>query len=533
MASAVGLASGDLIANGRWAAKRAEVRSLADKGEPIVAMKVVLQEMRYFSEYHNVPALPLVTSTFYSDPASFVAQLVEINWPKEVISHFCGILAERGILFLALAQPSRALPELAAAVEFAEDIRDARVQEALEQARLQVSAAQVEKRRVEEARKVPVTILTGFLGAGKTTLLNYILRASHGKKYAVIENEVGQTGIDNQLLDDEAMSTRTVETVTLLDNGCLCCTVRSDLIGAVKKILDHVDLVSSNARAGSASEADREEDNGTLLDGILIETTGLADPGPVCKTFFADDDLRLRTRIDGVLTLVDAKHFLEQLRRTRSDGSVNESAQQVAFADKLLLNKVDVVDEQTLQRIESEIRNINNVCSLVRCSLFANPDQVPLDELISCGSFSLDRVLRDIAEPEPREPPLKRPKGSTFCQDFQPNRSRHDTGVSTCAITLDGAPVVLERFMQVMNSIRKEHAVDLYRYKGLICVKESSGCLKRAVMQGVHDMCMLEPRGGWPSDSPFVSELVFIGRNLNETLWSRLFEKTKEGVLDR
>lgn len=137
------------------------------------------------------------------------------------------------------------------------------------------------------------------------------------------------------------------------------------------------------------------------MDAIVIETTGLADPGPVCKTFYAEESLRERTRIDGVLTVVDAAHFLEQLRRRRSDGAVNESAQQVGFADKLLLNKVDAVDAAAVEAVEAEVRSINAACPIIRCSLAQRPNEVPLGELLGVGSFCLDRILQDLLGPLP------------------------------------------------------------------------------------------------------------------------------------
>mmetsp|Transcript_81335 Transcript_81335/g.226003 ORF Transcript_81335/g.226003 Transcript_81335/m.226003 type:complete len:436 (-) Transcript_81335:49-1356(-) len=381
---------------------------------------------------------------------------------------------------------------------------------------------------------IPATILTGFLGAGKTTLLKRVLTEAHGQKIAVIENEVGSIGIDNKLIGDPAgIAARTEETVTLLDNGCLCCTVRSDLIAAVSQILDRAEAIAANGLAAGAGAAG----TGPPLDAIVIETTGLADPGPVCKTFYAEESLRERTRIDGVLTVVDAAHFLEQLRRRRSDGAVNESAQQVGFADKLLLNKVDAVDAAAVEAVEAEVRSINAACPIIRCSLAQRPNEVPLGELLGVGSFCLDRILQDLLgeAAEVEAPAAKRRRGGpqALCQLRPPPvQSRHDTGVRTCAFTLAGAPLVLDRFMQVMNTIRVEKAVDLYRYKGVVCVREASGGLKRAVMQGVHDMCQFQPRGRWPAGEPPVSQLVFIGRDLDEALWGRLFDKTQEGALE-
>ena len=257
-----------------------------------------------------------------------------------------------------------------------------------------MEAVEAAERAAEQKLKVPVTILTGFLGAGKTTLLNYVLKARHGYRYAVIENEVGQIGIDNQLLTGGSSSTRTSEQIVLLDNGCLCCTVRSDLVEAVRQILLKADAQAANVQAANGGDAAAER----VLDGILIETTGLADPGPVCKTFYVEPELRERTCVDCVLTLVDACHFRQQLTRSRSDGAVNESIQQVAFADKILLNKVDAVNPAALQEVEATIRSMNALCPIVRCSLAKNPGAISLDELLTAKGFSLDHIMKRLLE---------------------------------------------------------------------------------------------------------------------------------------
>ena len=204
-------------------------------------------------------------------------------------------------------------------------------------------------------QRVPVTILTGFLGSGKTTLLNRILTEEHGKRIAVIENEFGEVGID------QALVINADEEVFEMSNGCICCTVRGDLI----RVLNNL-----NKRRDK-------------FDYVLVETTGLADPGPVAQTFFMDDELRAEYALDGIVTLVDAAHIEQQLGRS------DESTEQIAFADVLVLNKTDLVQDETLDRLESRLRDMNRMARVVR-SERAN---VPVDTVLDLGAFDLEQVL--------------------------------------------------------------------------------------------------------------------------------------------
>ena len=194
---------------------------------------------------------------------------------------------------------------------------------------------------------MPATVLTGFLGSGKTTLLNHILTATHGKKIAIIENEFGDTAIDDKLVQKNSKFNADEEIVEVL-NGCVCCAVRSDLVAILHKL------------------AQRCASGDLKLDGIVIETTGMADPAPVAQTFLVDPKIKAFARIDGIVTLVDAKHVEQHLNEQKADGVVNEASAQVAFADRLLLNKTDLVSADDLDRIEARLRGINLVAPVLR-----------------------------------------------------------------------------------------------------------------------------------------------------------------------
>ena len=208
---------------------------------------------------------------------------------------------------------------------------------------------------MDAPRNIPVTILTGFLGSGKTTLLNRILREEHGKRIAVVENEFGEVGID------QALVINADEEIFEMSNGCICCTVRGDLIRVLGNLMKRRDK----------------------FDYVLVETTGLADPGPVAQTFFMDDEIRAEYALDGIVTLVDAAHIEQQLGRS------DESTEQIAFADVLLLNKTDLVDDEALDTLEARLRDMNRMARVVRSEMA----EVPVDTVLNLGAFDLDEVL--------------------------------------------------------------------------------------------------------------------------------------------
>jgi len=318
--------------------------------------------------------------------------------------------------------------------------------------------------------QVPVTVLTGYLGAGKTTLLNRILSENHGRKYAVVINEFGELGVDNDLVVDAD------EEVFEMNNGCICCTVRGDLIRIVGGLMK---------RPGK-------------LDGIIVETTGLANPAPVAQTFFVDDGVREKARLDAIVTVVDAKHLLARL-----DDS-HEAEEQVAFADVIVLNKLDLVSPEELRRVEARIREINPTARIHH----ATRADVPVDELLGLGAFSLERVLE-------REP--------HFLTD---DAHEHGDEVRSVSFEVD-RPIDPERFNAWMSQLLAEQGQDLLRTKGILAYPGED---RRFAFQAVHMIADGGFVGPWPPGQPRRSRIVFIGRNLNRPKLRRGFEACQVGA---
>ena len=343
---------------------------------------------------------------------------------------------------------------------------------------------------IEQAQdKIPVTVLTGYLGAGKTTLLNRILSEPHGKKYAVIVNEFGEIGIDNDLIvgaDEEVFE---------MNNGCICCTVRGDLIRIIDGLM---------RRKGK-------------FDAIIVETTGLADPAPVAQTFFVDENVGNKTKLDAVVTVADAKWLRDRLK------DAPEAKNQIAFADVILINKTDLVSEAELREVEARIRGINPYAKLHR----TQRAQIPLNEVLDRKAFDLERIL-DI------EPAFLEADDHDHGHDHDHHhhddhahshshgglKHYHDEEMQSIALSTD-QPLDPDKFFPFIQNLTQAEGPNILRSKGILSLKDDP---QRFVFQGVHMMLDGDHHREWRADEKRQSRIVFIGRNLPEEKIRKGFE---------
>jgi G3E family GTPase len=345
------------------------------------------------------------------------------------------------------------------------------------------------------SEKIPVTVLTGYLGAGKTTLLNRILTEPHGQKFAVIVNEFGEIGIDNELIvgaDEEVFE---------MNNGCICCTVRGDLIRIIENLMKRRDK----------------------FDAIIVETTGLADPAPVAQTFFMDQDVQAAARLDAVVTVADAMWLKDRLK------DAPEAKNQIAFADVILLNKTDLVTPEQLREVEARIRAINPYAKLHKTVKAS----IPISEVLGRNAFDLDRILEiepafltaddhdhdhhhhdhDHTGPDCDHPSHKhdRDQGHSHAAHSHGGlKHYHDEDMQSVALEIPG-DVDPEKFMPWINDYIQTEGPHILRSKGILAFK---GEQKRFVFQGVHMVLDGDLQRDWKQGEKRTSKIVFIGREL-------------------
>ena len=346
--------------------------------------------------------------------------------------------------------------------------------------------------------QIPVTVLTGYLGSGKTTLLNRILSEDHGKRYAVIVNEFGEIGIDNDLIVESD------EEIYEMNNGCVCCTVRGDLIRVVEGLM---------RRPGR-------------FDAIVVETTGLADPAPVAQTFFMDEDVRSKTKLDAVVALVDAKHLPLRLKDS------SEAEDQIAFADVVVLNKTDLVTDEELRDVEAAVRAINPSARIHR----TQRSGVPLAEVLDRGAFDLKRAIdndphfldhHDHDHDHDHDHECGPDCDHDHHHHHDGHHHHHDHGVSPIhdvsvqSISLRGGEMDPKKFFPWIEKTTQMDGPNILRLKGIIAFKDDP---ERYVVQGVHMILEGDHQRAWKDGETHESRLVFIGRDLDTERLKRTFE---------
>ena len=322
-----------------------------------------------------------------------------------------------------------------------------------------------------DAGKVPVTILTGYLGSGKTTFVNYLLKEQHGHKFAIIENEFGEVGIDDGLV------LQTNEEVIEMMNGCICCTVREDLIVTIKKLI--------------------KERKGQFTN-IIIETTGLADPAPVAQTFFVDDEVKELCRLDSIVTFIDSKFTAQHLDEEKPEGVENEAHEQVAFADVLVCNKTDLITPEELVALKKKLHGINVHAPIIE----AQYSRVPIEKVINIKAFDLDKTL-------------------AMDEGFLDTDAehQHDSSISSFGIHIEGEfkPAELNQWL---STLMREKGADLYRSKGILAIVGSD---EKYVFQAVHMIMNMGSsselgmkHSPWAPGEKKINKFCFIGKNLKK-----------------
>ncbi|MCO6185011.1 GTP-binding protein [Rhizobium sp. L1K21] len=356
----------------------------------------------------------------------------------------------------------------------------------------------------QAAKPIPVTVLTGYLGSGKTTLLNRILTEDHGKRYAVIVNEFGEIGIDNDLIVESD------EEIYEMNNGCVCCTVRGDLIRVVEGLM---------RRPGR-------------FDAIIVETTGLADPAPVAQTFFMDDDVRAKTELDAVIALVDAKHLPLRLKDSR------EAEDQIAFADVVIINKTDLVSHEELHQIEDIVRAINPAARIYN----AQRSNIDLKKVLDQGAFNLERAMENdphfLDHDDPDHvcgPDCDHDHHDHHHHGHHHHDHDHDHGhhhhhdhapsaihdVTVKSISLRGGAMDPNKFFPWIQKITQIDGPNILRLKGII---NFEGDEERYVVQGVHMIIEGDHQRPWKDGEKRETRLVFIGRDLDQEKLERTFK---------
>ncbi|GMH75880.1 hypothetical protein TrVE_jg397 [Triparma verrucosa] len=322
---------------------------------------------------------------------------------------------------------------------------------------------------MSEADKTPITVITGFLGAGKTTLVNYILKEQNDWKIAVLENEFGEVSIDDGLV---AESMDSPEDLITMDNGCVCCSIRGDLIRTLGQL------------------AKRRTD----FDAVILETTGMADPAPIIYTIQTNPKMSDHYRIDSLVCLADAKHIEQHLDEIKPEGSVNEAVHQVAFSDKILLNKLDLVNEEEKNRVKDRLTSINKFAEIIE----TNRSRAPLDRILKINSFNMESILT--VDPK-------------FFDDDDTKDVHNTSLVQSVGVSFKGN-LHAQWFNMFMMDLLRDRAEDLYRTKGLLSFHGQGDT--KFVFQGVHEQINFGPADKkWEEGEERVNKFVFIGKNLD------------------